>query len=149
MKGYAMSDISKKFVVVTITQQEALVWATGMDLSSFPEQIHAFSGISSLHLREDPSNKGPGGGPVIPIYFEEIVKAIGAPSEILILGHGNGKARGMVHFLMYLERMHPELAKKVVAALDTNIYGMTHLEILTMAHDWFNSHPQSRFLVHS
>lgn len=144
-----MSDISKKFVVVTITQQEALVWATGMDLSSFPEKIYALSGVSSLHLREDSSNKDPGGGPVIPIYFEEIVKAIGTPSEILILGHGNGKARGMVHFVMYLERMHPELAKKVVAALDTNILGMTHLEILTMAHDWFNSHPQSRFLVHT
>jgi hypothetical protein len=137
-----MPDISNKFVVVTITQQEARVWATGIAPGSLPEKIYAPIGINNHHFRDDPKIKGRGDGPGVPVYFEEIVRAISAASEILIIGHGNGKARGMVHFMMYLERKHPELAKKVVDTLDTNIFGMTQPEILAMARDWFKAHPQ-------
>ena len=81
-----------------------------------------------------------GDGPGVPAYFEEVVAAIGKASEILLIGHGNGKARGMVHFEMYLHRKHPDLAKKVVDTLDTNLMGMTEPEILKMARDWFDAH---------
>ena len=46
----------------------------------------------------------------------------------------------MVHFVMYLERKHPDLAKKVVDTLDTNLFGITQPEILAMAREWFDRH---------
>ena len=68
-------------------------------------------------------------------------------SEILLIGHGNGKARGMVHFEMYLQRKHPDLAKRVVDTLDTNLMGMTEPEILKMARDWFDAHSPVKHAV--
>jgi len=135
-----MPDISNKFVVVTITQQEARVWATGTTKGSIPEKIYAPAGLNHHHFRDDPKIKGRGDGPGVPAYFEEIAAAIGSASEILLIGHGNGKARGMVHFELYLVRKHPDLAKKVVGILDTNLMGMTEPEILAMAREWFQTH---------
>ena len=135
-----MTDISDKFVVVTITQQEARVWATGIAKGAKPEKIYAPAGLNSHHFRDDPKIKGRGDGPGVPAYYEEIVAAIGSAGQILLMGHGNGKARSMVHFAMYLERKHPELAKKVVDTLDTNLFGITQPEILAMARDWFDTH---------
>jgi hypothetical protein len=46
----------------------------------------------------------------------------------------------MVHFVQYLERKHPELARKVVDAIDTKFEAMTEPEILAVARDWFEAH---------
>ena len=142
-----MPDISDKFVVVTITQQEARVWATGVAKGSKPERIFAPAGLNHHRFRDDPKMHGRGDGPGVPAYFEEVVAAIGKASEILLIGHGNGKARGMVHFEMYLQRKHPDLAKRVVDTLDTNLMGMTEPEILKMARDWFDAHSPDKHAV--
>jgi hypothetical protein len=39
-----------------------------------------------------------------------------------------------------LERKEPDLAAKVVDAIDTNLIAMTEPEILAMAREWFDSH---------
>jgi len=64
-----MPDISNKFVVVTITQQEARVWATGIAPGSLPEKIYAPVGINNHHFRDDPKIKGRGDGPGVPVYL--------------------------------------------------------------------------------
>ncbi len=137
-----MPDISEKFVVLTITQHETRVWATGISKGALPEKIFAPSGLNSHHFRTDPVNHGRGDGPGVPAYFEQIVKSISGASEILLIGHGHGKASSMLHFIQYLERKHAVLASKVVDALDTNIDAMTEPQILAMARDWFAAHPR-------
>lgn len=135
-----MSDISEKFVVITITEHEARVWATGIDRGTIPQKIYAPPGLNSHHFRDDPKMKGRGDGPGVPAYYNEIIAAVSGASEILIMGHGHGKASSMLHFVQYLERKHPELAKKVVDAIDTNFVAMTEPEILAVARDWFEAH---------
>ena len=61
-------------------------------------------------------------------------------SEILLIGHGHGKASSMLHFIQYLERKHALLAAKIVDAIDTDLMNMTEPEILAMAREWFDSH---------
>jgi len=41
LKGRAMADITNKSVVVTITRDEARVWATGMERRMNPTKIFA------------------------------------------------------------------------------------------------------------
>jgi len=135
-----MPDISEKFVVLTITKHEARIWATGITKGTIPEKIFAPPGLNPHHFRSDPSHHGRGDGPGVPAYFEEIIDAIKNASEILIIGHGNGKASEMLHFIQYLERKHATLAKKVVDALDTNLEAMTEHQILAMARNWFEAH---------
>ena len=137
-----MPDISEKFVVLTITQHETRVWATGIARGTIPEKIYAPPGLNPHHFRSDPSHHGRGDGPGVPAYFEEIVKAISGASEILIIGHGHGKASSMLHFIQYLERKHATLAHKVVDALDTRLGALTEPEILAMAREWFEAHPR-------
>ena len=137
-----MPDISEKFVVLTVTQHESRVWATGITRGTIPEKIYAPPALNAHHFRSDPSHHGRGDGPGVPAYFEEIVSAVSGASEILIIGHGHGKASSMLHFIQYLERKHANLAKKVVDAIDTNLDAMTEPQILAMARDWFEAHPR-------
>jgi hypothetical protein len=137
-----MPDISEKFVVLTMTQHESRVWATGITRGTIPGKIYAPPGLNPHHFRSDPSHHGRGDGPGVPAYFEEIVSAVSGASEILIIGHGHGKASSMLHFIQYLERKHANLAKKVVDAIDTNLDAMTEPQILAMARDWFEAHPR-------
>ena len=137
-----MPDISDKLVVVTITKDEARVWATGISKGSVPEKIFAPPAPNHHHFRDDPKHHGRGDGPGVPAYFEEIAVAIKNASEILLIGHGHAKASAMLHFVQYLERKHADLAKKVVDALDTNLIAMSESEILAMAREWFEKHPR-------
>ena len=135
-----MSDVSEKFIVLTITLHETRVWATGMERGAIPEKIFAPPALNPHHFRDDPKHHGRGDGPGVPQYFEEIVAAIGDALEVLLIGHGHGKASSMLHFIQYLERKHSLLAAKIVDALDTNLIAMTEPEILAMAREWFDSH---------
>ena len=137
-----MPDISEKFVVVTITKNEARVWATGTAKGTAPEKIFAPSSPNTHHHRNDPEGHGRGEGATDAAYFGEIAEAVKGASEILVIGHGNGKARAMVNFVQYLERKHPDLGRKVVDALDENLEAMSEAQILSMARDWFAAHPR-------
>jgi hypothetical protein len=129
-------------IVLTITKHETRVWDTGVARGTIPTKISAPPDYNSHHFRTDPKNEGRGDGPGVPTYFREIIQAIKDASEILIIGHGHGKASAMLHFIQYLERKEPDLAARVVDALDTNLIAMTEPEILAMARDWFDSHPR-------
>lgn len=137
-----MPDISEKFVVVTITKNEARIWATGVAPGSKCEKIYAPPALNSHHFRDDPKHHGRGDGPGVPRYYEDLVAAIGGASEILLIGHGRGKASSMLHFVNYLERKHAGLRAKVVATLDSNLISMSEPEILAMARKWFEDHPR-------
>jgi hypothetical protein len=135
-----MPDITNKLVVVTITRDEARVWATGMERGMNPTMLCPPAALNSHHFRDDPKHHGRGDGPGVPRYYEEIVTAVGGASEILLIGHGHGKASAMLHFMQYLERNHTDLAELVVDAIDTNLIAMTEPEILALARGWFLSH---------
>jgi hypothetical protein len=134
-----MPDISEKFVVLTITKDETRVWATGTSPGNIPTKVHS---PTAHHFHNDPKRRWSGDGPGVPRYYEEIVSAIGGASEILLIGHGHGKASSMLHFNQYLERKYPNLAKKIVDALDTNLLAMSEPEVLAMARGWFEDHPR-------
>jgi hypothetical protein len=128
------------FVVLTVTKHETRVWATGTARGTIPTKIFAPPDHNSHHFRTDSKQEGRGDGPGVPRYYREIIQAIKGASEILIIGHGNGKASSMLHFIQYLERKEPDLAAKVVDAIDTNLIAMTEPEILALSREWFDSH---------
>ena len=137
-----MPDISDKFTVVTITHHEARVWATGIAPGSMPERIFAPTSHNGHHFKSDPKISGRGDSHGVPAYFEEVAVAVRRASEILLIGHGKGKANSMLDFTQFLEKRHPDLAKKVVASVDANLEAVTEPEILAMARKWFSSHPR-------
>ena len=135
-----MPDISGKFIILTVTKNETRLWATGIEKGKKPETITAPVKPDRRHFRLDPNLKGGGEIHEAGIYLEEISKAIGSAGEILLIGHGHGKASETLHLIQYLERKHPLTAAKVVDAIDTNLDAMTEPEILAMARKWFEEH---------
>jgi hypothetical protein len=137
-----MSEISNKFVVVTLTNVEAKVWVTGIDKGSKPELIQVPERDKHLHIKNGPNDHLDKNDATLTLkFYEEISQTIASASDILLIGHGKGKASSMVRFIQYLERKHPELGKKVVDALDEDLSALSEPQILALALDWFESHP--------
>lgn len=136
-----MTDISEKFVVVTLTQDEAKVWATGVAKGSKPEVIERPALAEHHHSRIDvkPVASAPD-SPTNIAFFNSICKAVESASQILLLGHGVGKSSVMLHFIQFAERKHPEVAKKIADAIDLDVPALTEAQILAAARAWFDAH---------
>lgn len=136
-----MPEVSNKFILIAMTQEEARVWATGLEKGTHPEKISALSDKARHHhVRQAQHHKGHSGDPEEKNYFEAISNAVSSASEILLIGHGSGKANSMVKFVQFLERKHPNVAHKVVGAIDSNLQAMSEAEILAEARKWFDNH---------
>jgi hypothetical protein len=134
-----MSEIASKFIVVTLTAKEAKIWATGIEKGSKPEKISASVIKEDHHFKNGPKvHHDTLEDPATLNFFESIAKVISPAAEILLIGHGTGKASAMLHFVQFLERKHPLIAKKVVDALDENLVALTEPEILALTRQWFD-----------
>ena len=134
-----MSDIVNKFVVVALTQNEARIWATGLEKGSHPEKIFAPADKGSHHhVRQTQHQGGHSGDPADKGFFDVIGQHVAGASEILLVGHGEGKANAMVRFVQFMERNNPSVAKKVVGAIDTDLNAMTENQILSTSRTWFD-----------
>ena len=134
-----MTEIASKFVVVALTQDEARIWATGLDKGTHPETIFApdEKGLHH-HVKQMQHRGGHGSDPVEKGFFDVLGRHLADVSEILLLGHGTGKANAMVRFTQYMERHNPTVAKKVIGAVDADLNALTENQILSTARDWFD-----------
>ena len=102
------------FVVVAITREEARVWKTGVKPGTQPEKIYAPSEDIHKHMRVGQHHKGHDTDHDSQKFYESIAKAVSDAGEILIIGHGKGKASASLKLIQAWERRHAYLDKKVV-----------------------------------
>jgi hypothetical protein len=130
-----------RFVVIAITTREARVWDMGVGPGARPhvilsddphrEQRHVRpSQNDHMHHRriDDPS------------FYAAVAGSIPPASEVLLVGHGKGKANAMLSFVQYLERHEPAVARRVVGAMTSNLEAMTEGEILAASREWWSQH---------
>lgn len=77
-------------------------------------------------------------------YFEEIAELLAPASEILLIGHGKGKANAMLQLIQYLERYHKDTAAKIVGAVDDHLESLTDSQVLEHAKAWFDQPVHAR-----
>lgn len=134
-----MSEIANKFVAIQLTRDEAKVWATGLEKGSKPEIIFAPAKKSSHnHLRQTMHQSGHSKDPADWGYFDSIIKSVEAAREILLISHGEGKANTALRFTQFVERNYPEVAKKIIGAIDSDLFSMTENQILSTAREYFD-----------
>ncbi len=92
--------------------------------------VHSRAVQRKLHLKS--GVRGSGRAPIDNEFFEEIVAAVGAAEEVLIVGPGTAKTE----FAHHLDRRHPQLALHVVG-LET-VDHPTERELLEVARRTFN-----------
>ena len=64
-----------------------------------------------------------------PEYFARIADEIRDFDEVLLLGHGQGHSNAMLHMVAYLHQREPDLARRVVGAVDLDVGDLTDAEV--------------------
>ena len=136
-----MSEFEGGFTAVAITRDEARVWRSATETGGAPESIHAPSEMSRHHhVREAQHHHGHDTDHVNPVFYESITRAVDDASSILLIGHGRGKANEMLHLTQYWERRHPDVAERVVGAIDSDLEALSEHQILALVREWFEEH---------
>lgn len=136
-----MTSENGGLVAVALTRREARVWEGALGEDARPERFRSPSDeIRHHHVREAQHHHGHHGDPANVAFFESLTAAVADASEILLIGHGTGKANEMLLLVQYWERHHPDLARKVVGAVDSDLEAMTEREVLDLARHWFDEY---------
>jgi hypothetical protein len=134
-----MPDLTNKLVVAVVEREQTRIWTTDAERGSKPERIgQPANAAKHKHVREAQHHGGHDSSKADKAYYEAISDALSDAGEILLVGHGNGKANAMFNFISHIERHHPEVARKISGALDINVQAMTEPEILAAARKWFD-----------
>lgn len=134
-----MSGEPEGLMVVELTRDRALVWATGVDPSGRPVVIRAPSEKSHhVHEREAQHLHDRDTDQRNVVYFESISRAVEGASGIVLVGHGKGKANEMLHLTQYWERRRPTIGAAVVGAIDSDVEALSEREVLALVRDWLD-----------
>lgn len=128
-------------MAVAVTREEARVWTSGVESGTKPETIHAPSEMMRHHhVREAQHHHGHDTDRTNPVFYESIAQAIANASHIVLIGHGKGKANEVLRLTQHLERKHPEIAHKVVGAIDSDLESLSQDQVLALVRDWFDQY---------
>jgi len=128
-------------MVVAITRDEARVWRRGLTKGSDPVRLDRPSEAAQRHKTNQSQNhRGHDTDHKDPRFFEDVAERIADASEILLVGHGEGKSDYKDLFLNHLERRYPAVAARVVGNVDSDLNALTENQILSIARDWFASY---------
>lgn len=136
-----MSESVQGFVAVAISRDEARVWLTGVESGTKPEEVRAPSEMMRHHhVREAQHHHGHDTDHTSSVFYESIAQAIAPADTVVLIGHGKGKADTMLRFTQYLERKHPDVARKVAGAIDADLEALSENQILSLVRDWFDEY---------
>jgi hypothetical protein len=136
-----MSDQPDEFVAVAITREEARVWTTTEVPGTPPERFVAPTDWQRhRHPRKSMDRPEREAEHDSRIFYESVTQAVAPSTQILMVGHGRGKANEMLKLIQYWERRHPEVARKVVGAVDSDLESLSDNEILALVRGWYEEH---------
>lgn len=132
------SFLEKRVAVAAVTRGTCRIWAVSDPSGTAPQVIELEPDDQHRnHYKQVSQNALHGTERFDRDFFEEITEVLAPANEILLIGHGKGKANEMLKLVQYLERYHPAVAHKVVGAEDTHLEALTDNEILDFAKRWF------------
>lgn len=131
-------DLTRRVAVAAITRGITKVWAVNDPDGTRPQVlIPEPDDQRNNHYRQVQRNNHNETDIFDRTYFEEISALLGPAKEILLVGHGKGKANEMLKLVQYLERYHSDVAHKIVGAVDTHLESLSDAEILKFSKEWF------------
>ena len=136
-----MSEATKGLVAVAVTRDEARIWLSGVESGTRPETLRAPDEKERHHhIREAQHHRGHDTDHADVAFFEGLTDAVRGAKEIILVGHGTGKANTMLRLVQYWERKHPDVAHTVIGAIDSNLDAMTDAEIAKAVREWWDEH---------
>jgi hypothetical protein len=134
-------NLQGKRAVVAIDYRHARVFATDTPGHTKPDRVAA---TDSFHLDHNLFHHAGNTDGKYDIerndtleYFSRIAKTLAPAADILLIGHGKGKANASHFFEAFLEKHHPELAAKVVASIRADVDDLTDNQLLRLGQTYF------------
>lgn len=132
------TDLTNRTVVAVVERDQTRIWETDATKGQPPISIRLPEARGRHHhVREAQHHGGHNTDQYAWQYYEKIATALNDADEVLLLGHGKGKANSMLMLVQYLERHHPDVANKIIGAEDVNMDALTEPELLKIARNWF------------
>lgn len=128
----------ERLAVVAITRDEARIWLHGISAEDLPEYVHPPLEVDHRHRRTGQNHHGHESAHRFPEYFEAINERIRNHDGILILGHGEGKSSYSGLLKDYLEKKHPDIARRILDTQTIDVTRLTESEIALYAREWFS-----------
>ncbi len=127
----------RKFAIVAISRDEAIIWKDGLDSVHAPMRIKPPVEADHRHRRTGQFHHGHDTNHRFPEYFEEISRELGDAQAILIMGHGTGNVSYGSLLIDYLNEKHHQIGMKVVDLLKVNLPALSIHEVEAHARGWF------------
>ncbi len=136
-----MSDplIDNHSILVAVFHNEARVWNVDDQDHKEPVVVSMTEG-ENRHVREAQHHGGHETSKSDPEFFKAIAEAIAHAREILLVGHGTGKANSMHVFHEHVKSHNAQVAAKILTELTADLPAMTNGQIKKLGHDWFIAH---------
>ena len=132
----------RKFIIIAITRDEAIIWTEGLDSLHPPIRIKAPVEVNHRHMRTGQFHHGHDTNHRFPDYFEEIAGHLDGSKSILIMGHGKGNGSYGALLIDFLNEKHHQIGSKVVDLLTVNLPALSIHEIEAHARGWFEKNHQ-------
>jgi hypothetical protein len=76
-----------------------------------------------------------------PEYWRHVTEALESAGEVLVLGHGKGKANASHQWVSYVEKHRKDVAAKIVADVRVDIDDLDDAQVLRLAQSFFGTPP--------
>jgi hypothetical protein len=129
-------------LVVGVTRDRAEVWLLQPGQTS-PLAVVVRDEVEAEHRHVRPAQQSHGhdSNEGFEKYFADLARILVGASELMIAGHGKGKANAMEEFAEYLREQHPALFARVSELRYVDISHTTGRQLAALAREW--KHEQS------
>lgn len=136
-------DVSGKRAVAAVDFHHARIYAVDAPSRSLPEKVTAADPWNLNHNVYHRAGNVDGTYDIDRIdtddFFKTLAIALRPAAEVLLLGHGTGKANASHLLYQYLERHYSDVAAKVVADVRVDIDDITNDQLLRLGEMYFGA----------
>ena len=138
MNEQQLHALTDHLLVCAITRDHADIWLLN-DTSSDPVMRITRIHEHQTHVKSAQEHHGHNTDIGEVPYFVEIARALALGSNIMLIGHGNGKANFVRRFMDHVSAHNIDVFKKVVAEENLNLPAMSSAEIVKEARRMWKS----------
>lgn len=140
MEQDILRKIADRSLVAAITQDTTRIWMLNEDLDE-PVVVVTREQTENRHVRQGQEHHGHRSDITEVPYFAELATVLSVGSNIVLVGHGTGKANAMNRFVEYLADHNAPLHQRIAATGNANIAAMSGAQIIQDARKkWRQAH---------
>lgn len=140
MKQETLRQIADRSLVAAITHDTSRVWLLNEDFDEPVVVVHRDT-PEIRHVGPSQAHHGHASEQSEIPYFAELASVLSVGSNVVLVGHGIGKANAMNRFVDYLSLHHESLHQRIAATGTANISAMTGSQIIQDARrKWRQAH---------